>query len=182
MCYTAERGKGANAEMNGDGWDQNSKAVFLPFPGSLDSLRRSTVRSLLAGVSESRFIVTYEDDYLPGVLNSIFCDPGQLENLLKELDEKIIGNRNGAYRCAALWDWERQSGLLIHQESTAILCAFLPLVTIEQARFEKELSWTISQLAIRAGDTIVDLGWKPQSGKRKLADVLNYLAEQVDPG
>ena len=182
MCYTAERGKGANAEMKGSGWDQNAKAVFLPFPGSLDLLRRSTVQIMLAGASASCFVVTHEDDYLPGVLDSFLCDPGQLENLLKELDEKIIGNRNGAYRCAALWNWERQSGLLIHKESTAILCAFLPLVTMEQARLEKELSWTISQLAIRAGDTIVDLGWKPLSGKWKLADVLQCLAEQVDPG
>ena len=59
---------------------------------------------------------------------------------------------------------------------------YLPLVTVEQARLEKELSWAIMQLALRAGDTIVDLGWKPLLGKRKLADVLKYLAEQVDPG
>ena len=168
--------------MNGSGWDQNAKAVFLPFPGSLDLLRRSTVRSLTAGASASRFIVTHEDDYLPGVLDSILCDPGRVEKLLKELNEKIIGNRNGAYRCAALWDWDRRGGLLIHKEGTAILCAFIPLVTMEQARLEKELSLAISQLALRAGDTIVDLGWRPPSGKRKLADVLKYLAEQVDPG
>ena len=168
--------------MKGSGWDQNAKAVFLPFPGSLDLLRRSTVRSFLAGASASRFVVTHEDDYLPGVLNSILCDPGQLENLLKELDKKIIGNRNGAYRCAALWDWDRKSGLLIHKKEETVLCAFLPLVTADQARLEKELSWTLSQLALRAGDTIVDLDWKSLSGKRKLADVLQCLAEQVDPG
>ena len=55
-------------------------------------------------------------------------------------------------------------------------------MTVEQARLEKELSLAIMQLALRAGDTIVDIGWKPQSGKRKLTDVLKYLAEQIDPG
>ena len=168
--------------MNGSGWDQNAKAVFLPFPGSLDLLRRATVRSLLAGVSASRFIVTHEDDYLPGILDSILCDPGEFEDLLCELREKILGSKKGAYRCAALWDWDRRSGLLLHQESGMTLYAFLPLVTDEQARLEKELSGTISQLALRAGDTIIDLGRKPPTGKRKLADVLRYLAEQIDPG
>ena len=182
MCYTAERGKGASAKMSESNREQNAKAVFLPIPDSLDLLRRSTIQNLLAGASASRFVVTHEDDYLPGVLDSILCDPGQLEILFTKLGKQITGRRYGAYRCAALWDWNRRSGLLIHQENEITLCAFLPLVTAEQARLENELSLAISQLALRAGDTIVDLGWKPQSGKRKLADVLNYLAEQVDPG
>lgn len=168
--------------MNGNGWNQNAEAVFLPFPGSLDLLRRSTVQSLLINASASRFLVTHEDDYLPGVLDSILGDPGQLEKLLKELDEKIIGSDKGSYRCAALWDWERRSGLLIHKKKEIVLCAFLPLVTVEQARLEKELSLAISQLAFRAEDTMIDLGRKPLSGKRKFADVLQYLAEQIDPG
>lgn len=145
-------------------------------------LRRSTVQSLLARASASRFVVTHEDNYLPGALDSILCDPGQLENLFSKLGKKITGKHYGAYRCATLWDWDRRSGLLIHLESGKALCAFLPLVTIEQARLEKELSLAISQLALRAGDTIIDLSWKPQSEKQKLADVLKYLAEQVDPG
>ena len=162
--------------------EQNAKAIFLPIPDSLDLLRRSTVQNLLAGASASRFVVTHEDDYLPGALDSILCDPDQLENLFTKLGKKITGRRYGAYRCAALWDWDRRSGLLIHQESETTFCAFLPLVTVEQARLEKELSLVILQLALRAGDTIVDLGWKPQSGKRKLGDVLKCLAEQIDPG
>lgn len=167
--------------MNGSGWDQNAKAVFLPFPGSLNLLRRATVSSLLAGASASRFIVTHEDDYLPGILESILCNLGEFEDLLCELREKTIGSKRGAYRCAALWDWDRRSGLLLHQESGMTLCAFLPLVTADQARLEKELSGTISQLALRAGDTIIDLGRKPPTGKQKLAEVLQYLAKQIDP-
>lgn len=182
MCYTAERGKGASAEMSESNWEQNANAIFLPIPDSLDALRRSTIQKLLAGASASRFVVTHEDDYLPGVLDSILCDPDQLEKLFTKLGKKITGSRYGAYRCAALWDWNRRSGLLIHQESKITLCAFLPLVTVEQARLEKELSLAISQLALRAGDTIVDIGWKPLSGKRKLGDVLKCLAEQIDPG
>lgn len=182
MCYTAERGKGASAEMSESNWEQNAKAIFLPIPNSLDALRRSTVQKLLAGASASRFVVTHEDDYLPGALDSILCDPDQLENLFTKLGKKITGRRYGAYRCAALWDWDRRSGLLMHQENEIALCAFLPLVTVEQARLEKELSFEISQLALRVGETIVDLGWKPQSGKRKLGDVLKCLAEQIDPG
>ena len=168
--------------MNGSAWGQNTKAIFLPIPDSLDALRRSTIQKLLAGASASRFVVTHEDDYLPGVLDSILCDPNQLEKLFTKLGKKITGSRYGACRCVALWDWNRRSGLLIHQESEITLCAFLPLVTVEQARLEKELSLAIMQLALRAGDTIVDIGWKPQSGKRKLADVLKYLAEQIAPG
>lgn len=182
MCYTAERGKGASAEMSESNWEQNAKAIFLPIPNSLDAFRRSTVQKLLAGASASRFVVTHEDDYLPGVLDSILRDPGQLENLFIKLGKKITGSSYGAYRCAALWDWDRRSGLLMHQENEIALCAFLPLVTEEQARLEKELSLAISHLALRAGDTIVDLGWKPLSGKRRLADALKYLAEQIDPG
>lgn len=168
--------------MSGSSWEQNAKAIFLPIPDSLDVLRRSTVQNLLAGASASRFVVTHEDDYLPGALDSILCDPDQLENLFTKLGKKITGRRYGAYRCAALWDWNRRSGLLMHQENEIALCAFLPLVTEEQARLEKELSLAISHLALRAGDTIVDLGWKPLSGKRKLGDVLKCLAEQIDPG
>lgn len=168
--------------MSESSWEQKANAIFLPIPDSLDELRRSTIQNLLAGASASRFVVTHEDDYLPGVLDTILCDPDQLEYLFTKLGKKITGYRYGAYRCAALWDWNRQSGLLIHQESEITLCAFLPLVTVEQARLEKELSWAIMQLALRAGDTIVDLGWKPQSGKRKLADALKYLAEQIDSG
>ena len=71
--------------MNGSSWEQNAKAIFLPIPDSLDALRRSTIRNLLAGASGSRFVVTHEDDYLPGVLDTILCDPDQLENLFKKL-------------------------------------------------------------------------------------------------
>ena len=123
--------------MNRRGWDQNAKAVFLPFPGSLDLLRCATVRSLLAGASASRFIVTHEDYYLPGILDSILCDPGEFEDLLSELREKIIGSKKGAYRCAALWDWDRKSGLLLHQESRMTLCASLPLVTPNKPDWKK---------------------------------------------
>ena len=138
MCYTAEQGKGASAEMHGSSWDKNAKAVFLPFPGSLDLLRRSTVQSLLAGTSASRFFVTHEDDYFPGVLDSILSDPEQFENLVCALGEKIIGSYKGAYRCAALWDWDRRSGLLIHKKKETVLCASLPLVTADQSRLEKD--------------------------------------------
>ena len=182
MCYTAKQGKRVSAEMHGSGLDQNAKVVFLPFPGSLDLLRRSTVRSLLAGVSASRFLVTHEDDYLPGVLDSILCNPGQFENLISTLGEKIIGSYEGTYRCAALWDWDRRSGLLIHKKKKLVLCAFLPLVSEAQARLEKQLTMELSLLALRAGDTIIDLGRKPLTGKQKLADVMQYLAEQIDPG
>jgi len=167
--------------MNGNGWDQNVKAVFLPFPGSLDLLRRSTVQSLLAGVSASRFLVTHEDDYLPGVLDSIFCDPGQFENLIPILGEKIIGSYEGTYRCTALWDWNQRSGLLIHKKKETVLCAFLPLVSKVQARLEKQLTLELSQLALRAEDTIIDLGHKPITGRQKLSDVLKCLAAQIDP-
>lgn len=167
--------------MHGGGWDQNAKAIFLPFPGSLDLLSRSTVRSLLAGASGSRFLVTHEDDYLPGVLDSILCNPGQFENLISTLGENIIGSHEGTYRCAALWDWDRRSGLLIHKKKKLVLCAFLPLVSEAQARLEKQLTMELSQLALRAGDTIIDLGHKPITGKQKLSDVSRCLAAQIDP-
>ena len=160
----------------------NAKTVFLPFPGSLDSLRRSAVQALLSDAPASRFTITHENDYLPGILDSILCDADQLETLLTELREKVNGSDNGAYRCAALWDWDRNSGLLIHQEKENVLCAFLPLVTKTQAQLEKQLALNLSRLAIRAGDTMIDLGRKPPTGKRKLADMLRYLAKQIDPG
>jgi len=147
----------------------------------LDLLRSSTVRSLLAGTSGSRFLITHEDDYLPGVLDSILCDPGQFENLICALGERIIGSYKGASRCAALWDWDKRSGLLIHKKNQTVLCAFLPLVSEAQARLEKQLTLEVSQLALRAGETIIDMGHNPITGKQKLSDILRYMAAQIDP-
>lgn len=158
------------------------EAVFLEEMEGLWDLRQSTKSALQDNVHSKRFVVKAEEDYYTDrSLEQLLLIPEECKAYALELGDQIVGEENGAWRCAAIWSLESGMGVLMHREGTALYYAYLPIVAKEAAVREHTLSLALSRLAKEAGDdAMIRLESSISAGEYRLCELLETLSEEIE--
>ena len=164
-----------NKEIPGCTW--KGQAVFVPLQSTLWDIRQAAKQAIHEGQEERSFVVTDEMIYLPTVLPGLLWREGGLEEEVQPILKNIQGEKEGALRCAALWNMEEE-GMLLHEEKGTLICTFLPLLTISQAQKEYRLSQRLAALAAEVGDSMIYLERPIPAGHYLLAALLRELAKK----
>ena len=148
------------------------RAIFLPPSSSLAELRRATCQALLNGQNGLPFAIAFEDHIYPG----------HFPYTMRDLDKFAIPDAEidaGRLLCHALWDDETGCGLLLHRQDGNVICAYLPIVTLDAAQTEADLSQRLLSIAHSSGDIPIHLGDPISAGNHALGDILRVLAASL---
>jgi hypothetical protein len=158
----------------------SGETVFVPLERTAWDTRQAVKAALRADQPMQRFTVTYEDDYYWVFLNQVLDDPdGAMEEMLK-LGDKVVGEEDGAWRCASFWSLGDGMGVLLHRDGDRLYCSCLPLMTKETAEREHAASVALGRLAQEADDMPIRLENDIREGMHKLGDILEILSEAMD--
>ena len=123
------------------------ETVFLKPEQNLWDMRQATKIAMRDGVPKKRFFITHEDYYYCTCLDDTLSSPHQLIETALALGEQIVGEVDGAWKCAALWSLEDWTGILLHRERDTLFCTYLPLIDKETADTEHNVSMALAVLA-----------------------------------
>lgn len=169
----------SDLRVNEKGTVQSGRAVFLPLHGDLEELRRETKRVLLDGAELRAFVVCREEIFYPRLGERLLLTEPPLVDLTPPLGGEVSGCERGALRCMALWDEEYGDGALLHRDVNGIWGAYLPVMTLEQARREQEISRTLVRLAADAGEIPIRMAMGARCPSKELKAWLLRLAEML---
>lgn len=144
------------------------RAIFLPPMASLTELRRATSRALLDGQKCLPFSIALEEHIYPGHFQQVLLDPSCFSVPEGEAPD-------GRILCCALWDDETGCGLLLHRQDGNVICAYLPIVTLDAAQTEADLSQRLLSIAHSSGDIPIHLGDPISAGSHALGDILRVF-------
>lgn len=158
----------------------SGETVFFDRSEKLWDMRKAAKQALRDDAPKTRFVVTMVVDYYANMLEQLFLDAEEsMENAL-ELGEQIVGEEDGAWRCAALWSLNSGTGVLLHREGSKLYYAYIPLMTKEAAEWEHIISLSLSQLAKEAKDTPIQLERALPAGQHRLYELLEILSEEIE--
>lgn len=158
----------------------SGETAFVSIEPRLWDMRHAAKAALRDNAAKTPFVVTDEIHYYSDFVERLFLDPKECGKSAMELGDKIVGEENGAWRCAALWSLDSGSGVLLHRQGNQLLYAYIPLVSRETAEREHALSIMLSQIANEARDTPIMLGKAIPAGLHRLSEVLEILSEEME--
>ena len=158
----------------------SGETAFCTPESCLWDMRQAAKAALLNDAPKQKFVVTYEEHYYGNILEQLLSDPQQcVENALI-LGDKIVGEQDGAWKCAALWSLSSWTGVLLHRHGEQLLYAYIPLLKKETAEREHELAMALGRLAKAAQDTPILLERPIAFGRHQLSDILETLSEGLE--
>lgn len=153
---------------------------FAPEP-SLWDMRQAMKIALRDDLPTIKFVVTCHDEYYLRGVDELLSGPQELRKKALMLGDKITGEEQDAWRCAALWQMDPLwSGILLHRQGNKLLCAYIPLIDKERAEFEHEVALALSQMAKEARDVPVLLEKGIPAGQHSLSEILDILSEGTE--
>ena len=158
----------------------SGETVFFAAEPTLWDMRQAAKLALRDDVQKIPFIVTDEIHYYSDFVERLFLDTKESMKNALELGEKIVGEKNGAWRCAALWSLENWSGVLLHRQGNKLLYAYIPLLTKETAELEHTISLALSQMAREVQDSPIMLEKSIPAGLHQLSELLEILSEEME--
>jgi hypothetical protein len=155
--------------------------VFVAPERSAWDTRQAVKAAIRMAQPKRRLTVTHDVDYYGVFLDQLLDDPGGVLETAFQLGDKIVGEEDGAWRCAAFWSLGGDGlGVLLHRDRDKLFFSCLPLMPEETAEQEHAVAVALGRLAREADGMPIRLEKDIREGMHKLTDILDVLAEGME--
>lgn len=156
------------------------ETTFIAPEQTLWDMRQAAKVASREGLPKMRYMIAYEEYYYGDYVGRILADRCEAMQEAMRFGDAVVGETDGAWRCAALWSLESRTGVLLHRVENKLLYAYIPLVTEETAQREHAITVALSTFAHEVGDAPIMLEKAIPAGQHKLSDILEILSEEME--